>query len=55
MSLLITDRKEFFDVKYAALRSAVQPESAVAEKHIFPYSSIPGLGTFKQVGTQWIP
>ena len=27
----------------------MQPDSTVADKHIFPYSSITGLGTFKQV------
>ncbi|GAX76024.1 hypothetical protein CEUSTIGMA_g3467.t1 [Chlamydomonas eustigma] len=42
------DKKDFFDIKYAALRAAVQPDSQLAKSYAFKYSDIPGLGSFKQ-------
>lgn len=44
-------RKDFFDVRYATVRTCVQPKSKLAEDHLFPYTKIAGLGTFKQVNS----
>ena len=45
-------RKDFFSIQYASLRAAVQPESTLAAQHVFLYTQIAGLGTFKQVGAR---
>lgn len=44
----IVDRKDFFDIKFASVRTCVQPKSKLAEDHLIPYTKIIGLGTFKQ-------
>ena len=44
-----SNRKDFFDIKFASVRTCVQPKSKLAEDHLIPYTKIIGLGTFKQV------